>query len=196
MADLSFTLKCLPATTAIHVLAVRGECKELLFCLERDRVVDNPVIHCVHFTTVGEEHFDFTMAQERGIGTPVVGPLGPYLYEPNVAILKAGAFKSVSGYFGLNKLHESSHLYSSERKIEHFPGRRFQIEEVIPFHGKACKNLNRRFPKANLTVRNFPLTVSELRKRLKIAEGGDRYLFATTLRGEERVLIGCVKLTE
>ena len=196
MADLSFTLKCLPATTAIHVLAVRGECKELLFCLERDRVVDNPVIHCVHFTTVGEEHFDFTMAQERGIETPVVGPLGPYLYEPNVAILKAGAFKSVSGYFGLNKLHESSHLYSSERKIEHFPGRRFQIEEVIPFHGKACKNLNRRLPKANLTVRNFPLAVSELRKRLKIAEGGDRYIFATTLRGEERVLIGCVKLTE
>ena len=196
MADLSFTLKCLPETTEIHVLAVRGECKELLFCLERDRMIENPVIHCVHFTAEGEERFDFTLAQERGIETPVVGPLGRYLYEPNVAILKAGAFKSVSGYFGLNKLHESSHLYTSEREIESFPGRRFRIEEVIPFHGKDCKNLNRRLPKANVTVRNFPLSVNELRKRLKIAEGGDYYLFATTLRGEERVLIRCVKTTE
>ncbi|MGM9796498.1 MAG: SAM-dependent methyltransferase [Parabacteroides sp.] len=196
MADISFTLKCLPETAEIHVLAVRGECKELLFCLERDRVVAHPVIHCVHFTAEGEEHFDFTLAQERGIETPVVGPLGRYLYEPNVAILKAGAFKSVSGYFGLNKLHESSHLYTSEREVEHFPGRRFRIEEVIPFHGKDCKNLNRRLPKANVTVRNFPLSVNELRKRLKIAEGGDQYLFATTLRGEERVLIRCVKTTE
>lgn len=196
MADISFTLKCLPETTAVHVLAVRGECKELLFCLERGHGAHHPMIHCVHFTAEGEECFDFTLAQEREVDTSVVGSLGCYLYEPNVAILKAGAFKSVAACFGLNKLHESSHLYSSEREFEHFPGRRFRIKEVIPFHGKDCKNLNRRLPKANLTVRNFPLSVNELRKRLKIAEGGDQYLFATTLQGEERVLIRCVKTTE
>ena len=97
---------------------------------------------------------------------------------------------------GVEKLHVNSHLYTSNEEVATFPGRRFRIEEVIPFHGKDCKHLSRRLPQANLTVRNFPLNVNELRKRLKIAEGGAQYLFATTLRGDEKVLIRCVKTTE
>ena len=193
MADLSFTYGLLPQTVAIHVLAVRGECKELLFCMERDRTVESPQIHCVHFTAGGEERFDFTMAEERMAEVQIGGALGTYLYEPNVAILKAGAFKSVAVRFGLSKLQVSSHLYTSDTWVEAFPGRRFQVKAVIPFHGKACKQLNRQLPQANLTTRNFPLSVNELRKRLKIAEGGMDYLFATTTADGEKVLIHGVK---
>ena len=193
MADLSFTCGLLPQTVAIYVLAVRGECKELLFCLERDRTVESTQIHCVHFTTGGEECFDFTMTEEREAEVQIGGVLGTYLYEPNVAILKAGAFKSVAARFGLRKLQASSHLYTSDTWVEAFPGRRFQVKAVIPFHGKACKQLNRQLPQANLTTRNFPLSVNELRKRLKIAEGGMDYLFATTTADGEKVLIHGVK---
>lgn len=196
MADISFTLNLLPQTVEVHIVAVRGECKELLFVLERDREVEYPKLHCVHFTADGEEHFDFTLAEERAATECVAGALGVYLYEPNVSILKAGAFKVMAARLGVEKLHVNSHLYTSNEEVATFPGRRFRIEEVIPFHGKDCKHLSRRLPQANLTVRNFPLNVNELRKRLKIAEGGAQYLFATTLRGDEKVLIRCVKTTE
>ena len=155
--------------------------------------MESTQIHCVHFTTGGEECFDFTMTEEREAEVQIGGALGTYLYEPNVAILEAGAFKSVAARFGLRKLQASSHLYTSDTWVEAFPGRRFQVKAVIPFHGKACKQLNRQLPQANLTTRNFPLSVNELRKRLKIAEGGTDYLFATTTADGEKVLIHGVK---
>ena len=112
-----------------------------------------------------------------------------YLYEPNASILKAGAFKSVALRFGLEKLHVSSQLYTSSSFVCDFPGRKFKVEEILPFSGRLCKNLAKECPKANITVRNFPLSVEELRKRTKIKDGGDVYLFATTLSNGEKVMI-------
>jgi hypothetical protein len=108
--------------------------------------------------------------------------------------LKAGAFKAVATRFGLNKLHVNSHLYTSDEVVPSFPGRSFVVDEVIPFTNKQCKTLSRQIPQANITVRNFPLSVDELRKRTKIADGGTIYLFATTLENGDKVLIKTHKI--
>ena len=190
MADIHHTLEVLPNVVAVHVLAVKNECKELLFVMEQGAVVEDPLIRCVNYGSSGEpEIFDFSLGEERKADVVPCGVVGRFLYEPNASILKAGAFRSVASRWNIDKLHVSSHLYTSEKKVPNFPGRSFVVEEVMSFSGKLCKTLSRSIPKANITVRNFPLSVEELRKRTKIADGGDVYLFATTLEGGEKVLI-------
>lgn len=193
MLDLRHTLLQFPGTAEIHVVAVKNECKELLFVIRREPNQEEPVIVCVNMEKEKEEQFfRFTFKEEQDHPAELAYKTEGYLYEPNAAILKAGAFQSCAARFGLRKLHVSSHLYTSDCLVP-FPGRIFRIEEVIPFHTKVCKNIAVRIPKANLTTRNFPLSVSDLRKRLKIAEGGDSYLFATTLAAGEKVLLLCTK---
>lgn len=190
MVDLHHTLALLPQTTAVHVLSVRNECKELLFVLEREAPVVSPPIHCIHFNSRGqEESYTFTLAEEHETVVEPARAVGRFLYEPNASLLKAGAFKSIAHRLGVAKLHTSSHLYTSDSAVTTFPGRIFAVEEVIPFSGKSLKNLFKTLPQAHITVRNFPLSVEEVRKRLKIKEGGDIYLFATTLSSGEKVLI-------
>lgn len=190
MADIHRTLELLPETVEIHVLSVRNECKELLFVLERDARQVEPRVVCVNWRSDGsEESFAFSLAEERGASLPLLSAVERYLYEPNASILKAGAFKEVGVRFGLGKLHASSHLYSAEHFVADFPGRRFVVEEVLPFNGKTAKGLVSRVPRASITVRNFPLGVDELRKRTKIKDGGELYLFATTLADASKVLI-------
>ncbi len=194
MADLQQTFSLLPGTVAVHVLAVRNECKELLFVIERVRV-DSPVIHCVNFLVDGTESaFSFAWEEEHSAETRMAASVGSYLYEPNASLLKAGAFKLLTGRFGVEKLQVSSHLYTSRMWVAAFPGRSFRVEAVYPFSGKLCKTLARTIPQANITVRNFPLSVAELRRRTKIAEGGSAYLFATTLADGRKVLIACSKV--
>lgn len=195
MADIRQTLELLPGTTAVHVLSVRNECKELLFIVERKgEHEDVPFVHCVNFAADGTAStFLFTPAEEQEAPLLSAEAVGAYLYEPNASILKAGAFKQAACKTGTRKLHVSSHLYTSETCVTGFPGRSFQVDEVLPFSGKLCKTLAKSLPQANITVRNFPLSVEELRKRTKIQDGGEIYLFATTLSDGEKVLIRCRK---
>lgn len=193
MADIQHTLSLLPETVQVHVLSVRNECKELLFVWERGGTAE-PVIHCVNYTAEGtEQAFAFSFREEQTAVAPTAAGVGAYLYEPNASVLKAGAFKCIARRLGVEKLHVSSHLYTSDGEVPGFPGRVFEAEEVIPFNGKVCKTLGRTLPQANITVRNFPVSVDELRKRTRIAEGGSVYLFATTVGKGERVLIRCRK---
>ncbi len=195
MADIHMTLDLLPDVTAIQVLSVKNECKELLFVLERGSKGGSPQICCVNFTSEEEpELFAFSLVEEREAVASIRGEVKRYLYEPNASILKAGAFKAVATRFGLNKLHVSSHLYTSDEVVPSFPGRSFVVDEVIPFTNKQCKTLSRQIPQANITVRNFPLSVDELRKRTKIVDGGTIYLFATTLENGDKVLIKTHKI--
>ena len=195
MADIHMTLDLLPDVTAIQVLSVKNECKELLFVLERGSKGGSPQICCVNFTSEEEpELFVFSLVEEREAVASIRGEVKRYLYEPNASILKAGAFKAVATRFGLNKLHVNSHLYTSDEVVPSFPGRSFVVDEVIPFTNKQCKTLSRQIPQANITVRNFPLSVDELRKRTKIADGGTIYLFATTLENGDKVLIKTHKI--
>lgn len=193
MADIRHTLSLLPGITEVHVLSVRNECKELIVVLEREGSGEPPV-RCVNFTAEGaEQAFTFTFGEEAAAVAPPAGEVQAFLYEPNASVLKAGAFKCVAQRFGLQKLHPSSHLYTAGGEVPAFPGRVFRVEEVLPFTGATAKTIARSVPQANVAVRNFPVSVDELRKRTRIAEGGAVYLFATTLAGGEKVLVKCRK---
>lgn len=195
MADIRQTLELLPGTTQIHVLSVKNECKELLFVIERGSAVTSPAIHCINYDSSGrEDAFTFTLEEEYSELLHPANRIGRFFYEPNASLLKAGAFKCVATRFGLEKLHISSHLYTSDTQVENFPGRCFVVEEVYPFSGKLCKSLSKDIPQANMTVRNFPLSVEELRKRTKITDGGNVYLFATTVADGSKIMVKCGKL--
>ena len=194
MLDLSLALKALKYVREVHIVSVNNECKELLLILEKSTDSLEIVIHCEQITSTGEhQHYAFTQEQERTSDCPLAAEVGVYLYEPNASILKAGAYRSLTQAYPVKKLHASSHLYTSPYYIEGFPGRRFQVEAVSGFGKKELKTLLQGLEKANLTIRNFPSSVAELRKRLKLKEGGECYLFATTLSDESKVIIKCRK---
>ena len=195
MADLKKTLEALPATVAIHILSVRNECKELLFVMEREAQVESPRIECVNFRADGEEErFAYSWMDEAAASVSFAPAVAAYLYEPNASILKAGAFKRLALDWDVRPLHANSHLYTSPAARTDFPGRVFRVVSFMPFNNKLCKTLRRTIPQANITVRNFPLSVKELRAKTRIAEGGDRYLFATTMADGARALILAAKL--
>ena len=127
-------------------------------------------------------------ATEKGNAT-YTSEVGKYLYEPNKGWLKAGAFNLVSERFKCDKLAVSTHLYTTDRLIEDFPGKTYIVEEVIPFNKKSLKELAKNFPKADISARNFPLDTNALKKLSGIKDGGTRHIFATTLHNGSKVLI-------
>ena len=178
----------------IHIVAVANECREIIVMLEKKHNAQ-PEIKTTNYSKSGTiEKFEFTAGDEQGAEITFTTALRQYLYEPNAAIMKSGAFGLISEKFRLSKLHINSHLYTSDCLIDDFPGRIFCVQTTIDFSKKSLSNLNDEVKKANLTVRNFPLTVNELRKKLKISEGGDVYLFATTLADNKKVLVKCSKV--
>ena len=194
MLDLSLALKTLKHVHEVHVVSVNNECKELLLLLRKEPVPSEIKIHCEQIVNTCEhQHFVFTQEQERASDCPLATQVEAFLYEPNASILKAGAYRSLTQAYPLKKLHTSSHLYTSPDFIEGFPGRKFKVEAISNFGKKELKAFLQGMEKANLTIRNFPSSVAELRKRLKLKEGGEDYLFATTLAGESKVLIKCRK---
>ncbi len=194
MADLSAMVALLPCITEIHVVSVKNECKELLAVIENDISKIHPgglQVHCVQIeSNESDSRFTFSPNQERQLphSTGCI-TLGKYLYEPNASILKAGAYKSISTQFGINKLQINSHLYTSDKYLPEFPGRKFEIVEVIPFNSKNLKSVGKLYPQANLSTRNFSLSPVELQKKLKIKDGGEYYLFATTLGNNDKVML-------
>jgi len=192
MIDITRSLALLPHTKEVHILSVKNECKEVLFVVGHAAVV--PQIICVNLhSNDAEERFVFEWGDEQKYVITPTSEVGAYLFEPNASVLKAGAFKSVASRFDCLPLHVSSHLYTANEERKDFPGRHFKVQAVIPYKGKNRKQLGRDFPKANITIRNFPLSVVELRQKTKIKEGGDDYLFATTLANEEKVIIHALK---
>ena len=196
MLDLSLALKNLKYVQEVHIVSVNNECKELLLLLQKGAVSSEMKIHCEHIVNFCEhQHYAFTLSQEHASECPLAEAVGAYLYEPNASILKAGAYRSLTQAYSVKKLHVSSHLYTSTDFIADFPGRRFKVEAVSGFGKKELKEFMQGMEKANLTIRNFPSSVAELRKRLKLKEGGEDYLFATTLADESKVLVKCRKVS-
>ena len=192
MLDITRAVQLLPGVRQVHVVSVHNECRELLFLLTDGPADGGPVFHCVNFAA-GVQRYAFTSAEEQSAACPLAPAVGSYLYEPNASLLKAGAFRSPAVRFRLSKLHPNSHLYTSDRPAEGFPGRAFTVEAVSGFGKRELKALTDGIGQANLTVRNFPSTVAELRRRLKLREGGDIYLFATTLADGRKVIVKCKK---
>ena len=198
MLDLSLALKDLKHVCEVHIVSTDNECKELLLILQKETASTEVSIHCIN--SLGAlngyriyQEYAFTQEQERTSDCPLTHEVEAYLYEPNASIMKAGAYRSLTQAYPVKKLHPSSHLYVSSHFIEDFPGRKFQVEAVSGFGKKELKTFLQGMEKANLTIRNFPSSVADLRKRLKLKEGGDDYLFATTLADESKVIIKCKK---
>ena len=198
MLDLSLALKDLKHVCEVHIVSTDNECKELLLILQKEPVSSEVSIHCIN--SLGAlngyriyQEYAFTQEQERTSDCPLTSEVNAYIYEPNASILKAGAYRSLTQAYPVQKLHVSSHLYTSSCFIEDFPGRRFRVEGVSGFGKKELKTFLQGTEKANLTIRNFPSSVADLRKRLKLKEGGEDYIFATTLADESKVLIKCKK---
>lgn len=193
MLDLTLALRDMPHAHEAHIISVNNECKELLLILDRERT-EEVTIHCVNLIAgKGDQHFRFTREQEQKARCAYTPRPGVYLYEPNASLLKAGAFCCLTSIYKVEKLHPNSHLYTSAELVTDFPGRAFRVESTSTFNKKELKESLSDIKKANITVRNFPASVAELRKRTKLAEGGDTYLFATTLADEQKVLIRCTK---
>ena len=188
MLDLSIGMEELQHVSEIHIVAVNNEVKELLWLINKDHL-EVPLIKTINITKVSNEKFEFYW-NEKHISEYTTPK--KYLYEPNSAIMKSGAFNLVSAKYKLNKLQQHTHLYTSNDLID-FPGRRFEIKQVIPFQKKEIKK-SLKIKKANITTRNFPESVSSIRKKFKISDGGEDYLFFTILENDQKTIIVCTKV--
>lgn len=188
LLDLKATVSDLKHVKEIYIISLNNEVKELLWILERD-FDEEPVIKTINIQKEQRQKFQFKLSEEASNTAEYEIPLD-YLYEPNVAILKAGAFNAISKILNIPKLHQHSHLYTSETLLD-FPGRRFKIEDILPFNKKAFAKQG--ISKANVTTRNFPISVGDIRKKLKIKDGGNTYLFFTTNLKDEKIIIVCSK---
>ena len=195
------------AVREVHIVATGNECKELLLVLGRPvqanarDSVDGagsyrrlaPHVFCVN----DDQRIDYDSAkytQGLRIGGKPLPDAKRYLYEPNASIMKAGCFDLVEERFGVTQIGPSSHLFVSEQQIADFPGRGFAIEAVGSMNKKDIKRLLNGAKQANIAVRNFPLTAPQLRKKLKLADGGTVYLFGTTMQGGDHVLLRTSKI--
>ena len=185
MLDIQDSLRRLPNVSEVHVVSVDGECKEVLLVLCREK--GSVTYHCTNISAKTQTFSTDTQNVE-----PIIAPCPEhYLYEPNASIMKAGVQNALCQPYNIRKLHPFSHLFTSEQLIEDFPGRTFVIEDYCGFAKKDLKRLLEGISQCNLTIRNFPSSVAELRKRLKLREGGDYYLFATTLSDGSHALLRC-----
>ena len=187
MLDIREALRQLQTVRSVWVVSVLGEVREVLYQLgplpcPTDIVPVEAV--CLGANSL---HFRFTAEEERMAAVGFSQP-GDWLYDPDAALLKAGALKSVAQRFGLHKLHANTHVYTSSQPIEGFPGRRFRLEQVVRYDKKAVETAvpERR---AHVAVRQFPDRAEDVRKRLGLKDGGDVYLFGVTLVDEQKRIL-------
>ena len=179
----------------VHIVATGNECKELLLVLGQQvhEEPSAPRVFCVN----DNQRIDYDSAaytQGLRIGGKPLPEAKNYLYEPNASIMKAGCFDLVEERFGVTQVGPSSHLFVSATPVADFPGRGFAIESIGGMNKKDIKRLLNGTKQANIAVRNFPLTAPQLRKKLKLADGGPVYLFGTTMQGCDHVLLRTSKI--
>lgn len=178
---------------AIHIVSVENECKELLLHLDREEH-NSPDIICVNILkSGGQQRFSFKLSSEIQMNADFASSPLAYLYEPNASIQKSGGIRNFASSYGLQMLHPNTRLYTSDSRMEDFQGRSFIVEAVFGLSKQEVKENLAGVKKANITARNFPQTVAELRKKLGLQDGGDVYLFATTLLSGKKALIRCRK---
>ena len=214
MLDIDIIKKELKNIKEIHVVAVRNECKEVLVLCQRTTDNGQQISSkaCSQLITIDLRenwNFSFNENEEQNAIPTFADEIGKYLYEPGVACMKAAPFKLLSQRFNIKKLHRNSHLYTSDELVADFPGRTFEVINVVPFDKKAKKILSQQTTdngqqsleessklkaqssrlKASVATRNFPLTADELRKNLGLQDGDDFYIFGTTMKGEKKIIV-------
>ena len=220
MLDIEMIKKELTGIAEIHVVAVRNECKEILVVLGQqteDNAQQTSSMACGSRLIAIDlrENWNFTLTEDEEYNAEwtLADAVGRYLYEPGVACMKAAPFKLLSQKFNIKKLHRNSHLYTSDDLVPDFPGRVFEVLNVVPFDKKTKKSIweNQSYKdaktqrcedsetlsicysttsrKASVAVRNFPLSAEELKKNLGLQDGDDFYIFGTMMKGEKKVVI-------
>ena len=189
LLDISAGLSELKFVKNIHIIALENEVKELLFEIH-NHYKGSITLKTANILKDKIETFEFVLDDEMDF-IPYELPK-KYIYEPNSAIMKSGGFDEVSSIFKIGKLHKHSHLYTSDELID-FPGRTFEIEKVIPYSKNDMKTelVNEQ---ANITTRNFPETVENIRKKWKIKNGGNKYCFFTTDKNDNKIVLICTKI--
>lgn len=170
LIDISYLISALEKISKIEIIAVRNEVKELLVFIQPKNSVENIQIKCINLESQDSD-FSFYFNDEKSAVSELSEPL-KYLYIPNNAVLKSGGFNSVSEHFSVKKLHQNSHFYTSDSKIQNFPGRDLEIEQI---DSKQIKKGD----KFNIISKNYPLTPDEIKKKYKISDGGSQYLIFT-----------------
>lgn len=177
--------------TEVHIVSLANECKELLMVVAHGK--QKLKVVCVN----GNQQFaycpDEDVAPVSYSDSEADAIVDSYLFEPNASIMKAGCFQALAAKYGVSGVGRNSHLFVSTEDVAEFPGRRFVVEAMTTMNKKELKRTLANITKANITTRNFPLSVAELRKRLKLKDGGDVYLFATTLADDSHVILVCKK---
>ncbi len=191
LLDISLALNTLKHVKSVHVLSVDNDCKELIF-VQQKGFSEEPTIHPVLLNVNDVRQFAFKSSQERNLKLIHSQPLA-YLYDPDVAVTKSGAFKTVSHVYNVSKLDIHTHLYTSQKLQTDFPGRKYKIIKIINLKDlKKTRTINQ----ANVVAKNFPLKVEEIRKKYKIKDGGFKYLYFCTLSTGGLVAIYCERLPE
>ena len=204
MVDLTDVLRKLKGITDVYIVAVRNECKEVLvkstdpLCPEGHLPLNGEnqagcvTVHCVDFLADKTIEDSYNLSDIAEI-TVVSDGVESYLYEPDVTLMKAQAFGSLCQRFPVYQLDYETHLMISDEFIADFPGRIFEVEEVIPFSSKVLKRLKKETPQANIATRNFVMTADELRKKTGIKDGGEVYLFGAKVKDMGQILLKCRK---
>jgi hypothetical protein len=186
--DLHAGLLELKNVAEIHIVAVDNEVKELLWKIEKD-FTESPEIIAVN---IEKEKQTITRIESSRLYSARYSLPKKYLYEPNASLMKSGGFEAVSELFAIGKLHQHSHLYTSDEKLD-FPGRKFQIDTIVPFQKKEISAYIQG-KKMNVSTRNFPIKPEEIKKKYKIQDGGTIFAFFTTNMNNEKIILLCTKL--
>lgn len=194
MIDISATLTELENIHEVHIVAIENECKEVLLILKKESNNDSVHIITKNFVKETEQSFSFEIEQEKSTTVKYASNIQKYLYEPNAAIMKSGGFKSIAKKYDLEKLHPNTHLYFSNELKNGFVGRVFAVKSSWSNSQKKWKEQLKRLEYANISTRNYPLNATELRKKIKLKDGGDTYLFACTLNNGEKTILECEKI--
>ena len=196
MFDIKQLLSQLHCVKSIYSIGVDNECKEIFVIIDFCTTDSNTKIVAVNISESDNEisimQSDFF--EEASIESVYPSDFGKYLYEPYASFLKSGLYKTIANRYDSNKIDVNSHLYTSNEIIKNFPGRKFEIVDIVEFNKKEAKQFFKKYEKANITVRNFPITADNLSNNYKVKNGGDNYVFATTIFPSKRVLINCKKI--
>lgn len=173
----------------VHIVSVGGECKELLLVLSEE-IESELKVFCADLEAGGDSLFVYTPSSSCPAPNSTFNiQHSTFLFEPNASIMKAGCFDELAAAYGVSPVSRNSHLFLSAEPVDGFPGRSFSIERVTTLNKRELRQALAGIEKANIATRNFPLSVAELRKRLKLKDGGDVYIFATTTAEDEHLLL-------
>lgn len=189
MLDINAAVNALKNVAEVHIISLNNECKELLFIL--DQSIKSKTINCILINSLNTSTYSFTYKEEKNIAIDYA-KVKNFIYEPDAALLKAGLFKTIAKEFKVEKLHPNTHIYTSETEKSNFPGRTLKVLELLDFKTFSEKN---KIKKANIITRNFPFKPDELKKKLKITDGGEVYLYFITDKKENKMVLRCERLS-